>query len=184
MAKSTVKPGKDPSAFGPGDVVMHPAYGVGRVSGESVGHFGGEQLELVHFTFDEGRLVVRVPRAKVVPNGIRRLAGEELVEEALKVVASPATRAAARGITWARRSKELEEKLNSGDPRLVAEVLRDLGRNRDNPDRSYSERRIFEAALDRLAVELAAIQGLKREEVAAKILALMPSTATPAQKAA
>jgi CarD family transcriptional regulator len=173
----------DLAGFAVGDSVMHPAHGVGRVTGESTAAVGGEQLELVHFAFGEGRLLLRVPRGKVVINGIRRLAGGALIAEAMDVLSS-APRGAVRGVTWARRAAELQAKLNSGDPRKVAEVLRDLGRNVNNPERSFSERQIFEAALERLAVEIAAVENISREDAVAKIAERVPVAPTPVAVAA
>lgn len=171
------------AGFAVGDAVMHPAHGVGRVTGESSATVGGESLQLVHFAFGEGRLLLRVPRAKVVANGIRRLAGGALIGEALDVL-STAPRGAVRGVTWARRAAELQAKLNSGDPRKVAEVLRDLGRNVNNPERSFSERQIFEAALERLAVEIAAVENITREQAVAKIAERVPVAPAPIAAAA
>lgn len=186
-AATTAAPGETPlpeaGGFVVGDAVMHPAHGVGRVTGESSATVGGEYLELVHFAFGEGRLLLRVPRAKVVANGIRRLAGGELIAEALAVL-STAPRGAVRGITWARRAAELQAKLNSGDPRKVAEVLRDLGRNVNNPERSFSERQIFEAALERLAVEIAAVENITRDQAVAKIAERVPVAPSPIAAAA
>jgi CarD family transcriptional regulator len=173
----------DMAGFAMGDAVMHPAHGVGRVTGESTATVGGETLELVHFAFGEGRLTLRVPRAKVISNGIRRLAGGALIAEALDVLTTN-PRGAVRGITWARRAAELQAKLNSGDPRKVAEVLRDLSRNVNNPERSFSERQIFEAALERLAVEIAAVENISRDEAVAKIAQRIPVAPTPIAVAA
>lgn len=174
---------KSLAGFAVGDAVMHPAHGVGRVTGESTANVGGESLELVHFAFGEGRLLLRVPRAKVSANGIRRLAGGALINEALEVL-SGQPRGAVRGITWARRAAELQAKLNSGDPRKVAEVLRDLGRNVNNPERSFSERQIFEAALERLAVEIAAVENITRDAAVAKIAERVPVAPQPIAVAA
>jgi CarD family transcriptional regulator len=173
----------DLAGFVVGDAVMHPAHGVGRVTGESTATVGGESLELVHFAFGEGRLLLRVPRAKVNVNGIRRLAGGALIAEALDVLTT-APRGAVRGVTWARRAAELQAKLNSGDPRKVAEVLRDLSRNVNNPERSFSERQIFEAALERLAVEIAAVEDIARDAAVAKIAERIPVAPTPIAVAA
>lgn len=174
---------KDMAGFAVGDAVMHPAHGVGRVTGESSAVVGGEALELVHFSFGEGRLTLRVPRAKVTANGIRRLAGGALIAEALDVLTTT-PRGVARGITWARRAAELQAKLNSGDPRKVAEVLRDLSRNVNNPERSFSERQIFEAALERLAVEIAAVENTTKDAAIAKIAERIPVAPQPIAVAA
>ncbi len=175
------QPGAAQASFAVGDAVMHPAHGVGRVTGESTFVVSGERLDLVHFAFGEGKLLVRVPRAKLASNGIRRLAGGALIAEALDVLGST-PRGAARGVTWARRAQELQAKLNSGDPRKVAEVLRDLGRNVHNPERSFSERQIFEAALERLSVEIAAVENITREAATQKITERLPvsSSSVPA----
>jgi CarD family transcriptional regulator len=169
--------------FNVGDAVMHPAHGVGRVTGESQFTVGGETLELVHFAFGEGKLLLRVPQAKLAANGIRRLAGGELIAEALGVLKT-APRAPARGVTWARRAQELQAKLNSGDPRKVAEVLRDLARNVNNPERSFSERQIYEAAMERLAVEIAAVEDITRDAAIARITERLPVAASPVPAAA
>jgi CarD family transcriptional regulator len=174
---------RDMAGFAVGDAVMHPAHGVGRVTGESTATVGGESLELVHFAFGEGRLLLRVPRAKVIANGIRRLAGGALIAEALDVL-STAPRGVARGITWARRAAELQAKLNSGDPRKVAEVLRDLSRNVNNPERSFSERQIFEAALERLAVEIAAVEDTTKDAAIGQIAQRIPVAPQPIAVAA
>jgi CarD family transcriptional regulator len=182
-APAAAKSAAELAGFAVGDAVMHPAHGVGRVTGESTATVGGESLELVHFAFGEGRLLLRVPRAKVAANGIRRLAGGALIAEAMDVL-SGTPRGVARGITWARRAAELQAKLNSGDPRKVAEVLRDLGRNVNNPERSFSERQIFEAALERLAVEIAAVENITRDAAVAKIAERVPVAPTPVAAAA
>jgi CarD family transcriptional regulator len=182
-AAAPVAKSEDMAGFAVGDAVMHPAHGVGRVTGESTATVGGETLALVHFAFGEGRLTLRVPRAKVVANGIRRLAGGALIAEAMDVL-STNPRGVARGITWARRAAELQAKLNSGDPRKVAEVLRDLSRNVNNPERSFSERQIFEAALERLAVEIAAVEGTTREVAVGKIAERIPVAPQPIAVAA
>ncbi|MGG5823811.1 CarD family transcriptional regulator [Falsiroseomonas sp. HW251] len=174
---------KDMAGFAVGDAVMHPAHGVGRVTGESAAVVGGESLELIHFSFGEGRLTLRVPRAKVAANGIRRLAGGALIAEALDVLTTT-PRGVARGITWARRAAELQAKLNSGDPRKVAEVLRDLSRNVNNPERSFSERQIFEAALERLAVEIAAVENTTKEVAIGQIAERIPVAPQPIAVAA
>ncbi len=181
-AAPAAKP-KDMAGFAVGDAVMHPAHGVGRVTAETTATVGRAALDLDHVAIGEGRLLLRVPRAKVQSNGIRRLAGGALIAEALDV-RSTAPRGVARGIPWARRAAELQAKLNTGDPRKGAEVLRDLSRNGNNPERSFSERQIFEAALERLAVEIAAVEDTTKEAAVAKIAQRIPVAPQPIAVAA
>jgi CarD family transcriptional regulator len=138
-----------------GDRVMHPAHGVGRVARIAVEEISGFSLEFVHVAFDEARLTLRVPSNKVRSIGLRRIASQVLIDEALAVLQG---RARSAKLIWARRAQEYQAKINSGDPRIVAEVVRDLSRNAIAGVQSFSERAIYETALDRLACEIAAVE--------------------------
>jgi CarD family transcriptional regulator len=70
---------------------------------------------------------------------------------------------------WSRRAQEYEAKINSGDPVSIAEVVRDLHRSAGQPDQSYSERQIYQAALERLSRELAAVESIDEEAAAQKL---------------
>jgi CarD family transcriptional regulator len=154
-----------------GDRVMHPAHGVGRVTGIAVEEVSGFSLEFVHVAFDEADLTLRVPSGKVRGIGLRRIglrriASRALIDEALAVLRGRARSAKA---VWSRRAQDYQAKVNSGDPRVVAEVVRDLGRNAIAGLQSYSERVIYEAALDRLAGEVAAVDGTEKAAAVAGI---------------
>ncbi len=140
--------------FSEGDHVVYPTHGVGRVERIADEEIAGHRLTLIHITFEENRMTLRVPVAKARSAGLRRLATRELFDEALAVLKG---RARVKRTMWSRRAQEYEAKINSGDPLAIAEVVRDLHRNSGQPDQSFSERQIYEAAMERLAAELAAL---------------------------
>ncbi len=140
--------------FVDGDFVVYPTHGVGKVEKIAVEEIAGHKLELIHITFEENRMTLRVPVAKARSAGLRKLATRKQFDEALAVLKG---RARVKRTMWSRRAQEYEAKINSGDPIAIAEVVRDLHRNSGQPDQSFSERQIYEAALDRLAAELAAL---------------------------
>ena len=140
--------------FAEGDYVVYPTHGVGKVEKIAVEDIAGYSLELIHITFDENRMTLRVPVAKAKTAGLRKLSTKKAYDEALSTLKG---RARIKRTMWSRRAQEYEAKINSGDPVSIAEVVRDLHRNAGQPDQSFSERQIYEAALDRMAAELAAI---------------------------
>ena len=140
--------------FVEGDHVVYPTHGVGKVERIATEEIAGHKLELIHITFEENRMTLRVPVSKARTAGLRKLATRKLFDEALGVLKG---RARIKRTMWSRRAQEYEAKINSGDPLSIAEVVRDLHRNAGQPDQSFSERQIYEAAMDRLAAELAAL---------------------------
>ncbi|MDR3531940.1 MAG: CarD family transcriptional regulator [Rhodopila sp.] len=140
--------------FVEGDHVVYPTHGVGKVERIAVEEIAGHKLELIHITFEENRMTLRVPVAKARTAGLRKLATRKLFDEALNVLRG---KARIKRTMWSRRAQEYEAKINSGDPLAIAEVVRDLHRNAGQPDQSFSERQIYEAAMDRLAAELGAL---------------------------
>jgi len=140
--------------FVEGDHVVYPTHGVGKVERIATEEIAGHKLELIHITFEENRMTLRVPVTKARSAGLRKLATRKLFDEALAVLKG---RARIKRTMWSRRAQEYEAKINSGDPLAIAEVVRDLHRNAGQPDQSFSERQIYEAAMERLAAELAAL---------------------------
>jgi CarD family transcriptional regulator len=140
--------------FAEGDHVVYPTHGVGRVERIATEEIAGHKLELIHITFEENRMTLRVPVAKARTAGLRKLATRKQFDDALAVLKG---KARVKRTMWSRRAQEYEAKINSGDPLAIAEVVRDLHRNSGQPDQSFSERQIYESALDRLAAELAAL---------------------------
>jgi CarD family transcriptional regulator len=150
-------PPRQPSkaeTFVEGDHVVYPTHGVGKVERIAVEDIAGHRLELIHITFEENRMTLRVPVTKARTAGLRKLATREQFDEAMTLLRG---RARIKRTMWSRRAQEYEAKINSGDPLAIAEVVRDLHRNAGQPDQSFSERQIYESAMDRLAAELAAL---------------------------
>ena len=136
------------SAYRKGDYVVYPTHGVGKVLGVEDQEIAGQKLELIIIEFDKDRMTLRVPVAKADQSGLRKLSSPDQMKTALKTLKG---KSRVRRTMWSRRAQEYEAKINSGDPVSIAEVVRDLFRNANQPDQSYSERQLYQAALDRLA---------------------------------
>jgi CarD family transcriptional regulator len=162
-----IRPLAKPEIFIEGDHVVYPTHGVGKVERIATEEIAGHKLELIHITFEENRMTLRVPVAKARTAGLRKLATRKLFDEALAVLKG---RARIKRTMWSRRAQEYEAKINSGDPLAIAEVVRDLHRNAGQPDQSFSERQIYEAAMDRLAAELAALDKTDKLTAAGKLV--------------
>ena len=156
----------EPQNYEEGDHVVYPTHGVGKVERIVTEEIAGHRLELIHITFEENRMTLRVPVAKAQSAGLRKLASRTLFDEALKILKG---KAKIKRTMWSRRAQEYEAKINSGDPLAIAEVVRDLHRNAGQPDQSFSERQIYEAAMDRLAAELAALDKTDKTAAAVKL---------------
>jgi CarD family transcriptional regulator len=152
--------------FKAGDYVVYPTHGVGTVQGIETVEAAGMTLRMIVVTFDENRMTLKVPVEKAASAGLRKLASPSAMNEALETLRG---RARVKRTMWSRRAQEYEAKINSGDPIAIAEVVRDLHRNAGQPDQSFSERQIYEQALDRLAAELAAIDRTDKAAAAAKL---------------
>jgi CarD family transcriptional regulator len=160
--------------FEEGDHVVYPTHGVGKVERIAIEEIAGHKLELIHITFEENRMTLRVPVAKARTAGLRKLATRKMFDEALAVLKG---RARIKRTMWSRRAQEYEAKINSGDPLAIAEVVRDLHRNAGQPDQSFSERQIYEAAMDRLAAELAALDRIDKAAAAVKLAEFLKTVA-------
>lgn len=141
--------------FEAGDFVVYPAHGVGRVEGIETHTIAGFDVQLYAITFEKERMTLKVPVTKARNSGLRRLSSKDRIKTALETLQG---RSRVRRTMWSRRAQEYEAKINSGDPVSIAEVVRDLYRGADQSDQSYSERQIYQAALERLARELAAVE--------------------------
>jgi CarD family transcriptional regulator len=160
------RPPSKAEVFVEGDYVVYPTHGVGKVERIATEEIAGHRLELIHITFEENRMTLRVPVAKARSAGLRKLATRKLFDEAMTVLKG---RARIKRTMWSRRAQEYEAKINSGDPLAIAEVVRDLHRNAGQPDQSFSERQIYEAAMDRLAAELAALDKTDKPTAVTKL---------------
>jgi CarD family transcriptional regulator len=146
--------------FSIGDHVVYPAHGVGKVQGIETQEVAGLSLEVYVITFDHEKMTLRVPTRKAKGAGLRPLAANDVVSQALITLKG---RARVKRTMWSRRAQEYEAKINSGDLISIAEVVRDLHRADNQPEQSYSERQLYESALDRMAREVAAIERIDRD---------------------
>ncbi|PIW28737.1 MAG: CarD family transcriptional regulator [Rhodospirillales bacterium CG15_BIG_FIL_POST_REV_8_21_14_020_66_15] len=149
-----------------GDYVVYPTHGVGKVIGVETEEIAGHKLDLFVISFDKDRMTLRVPVSKAPTSGLRKLSTRKIMEEAMSTLKG---RARVKRTMWSRRAQEYEAKINSGNPVSIAEVVRDLHRNVGQPDQSFSERQIYEAARDRLAAELAAVDKTDVERATEKL---------------
>ncbi len=164
--KTAKKPAKQKMPFRPGDFVVYPTHGVGQVTSIEIQEIAGHKLKLFVISFENERMTLRVPIAKVVTSGLRKLSSRKVMDTAMEKLKG---RARVKRTMWSRRAQEYEAKINSGDPLSIAEVVRDLHRKTGQPDQSFSERQIFESARERLAHELAAVERIDVEAAAEKL---------------
>ncbi len=141
--------------FKTNEFVVYPAHGVGQIMAIEEQEIAGAKLELFVINFIKDKMTLRVPTAKVANVGMRKLSEPALVRKALETLKG---RARVKRTMWSRRAQEYEAKINSGDIVAIAEVVRDLYRSESQPEQSYSERQLYEAALDRLSREIAVVQ--------------------------
>ena len=143
--------------FSPNDYVVYPAHGVGQIISIEEQEIAGINLELFVISFEKDKMTLRVPTAKATEVGMRSLSSPDVVSKALDTLKG---KARVKRAMWSRRAQEYEQKINSGDLIAIAEVVRDLHRADDQREQSYSERQLYEAAIERLTRELAAVQGM------------------------
>ncbi|HEY5607995.1 MAG TPA: CarD family transcriptional regulator [Alphaproteobacteria bacterium] len=141
--------------FAEGDHVVYPTHGVGRVTGIESAEIAGTRLQFYVILFDADKMTLKVPVEKAKVSGLRKISGRDKMQTAIVTLKG---RARTKRTMWSRRAQEYEAKINSGDPVAIAEVVRDLHRNVGQPDQSYSERQMYEAALDRLSNEFALVE--------------------------
>jgi CarD family transcriptional regulator len=151
------KPVSQRHGFKTNEFIVYPAHGVGRIVGIEEQEIAGMSLELFVITFDKEKLTLRVPTGKLESVGMRKLADDGIVKKAMETLKG---RARVKRTMWSRRAQEYVAKINSGDLVSIAEVVRDLYRSEAQPEQSYSERQLYEDALDRMAREIAAVEKL------------------------
>jgi CarD family transcriptional regulator len=156
------------------ELIVYPAHGVGRVVQIEEQEIAGIKLELYIVDFDKEKLRLKVPTSKSEQKGMRKLADKPLIEHAMKVLKG---RARIKRTMWSRRAQEYEAKINSGDLIAVAEVVRDLYRSERQPEQSYSERQLFEQALERMAREIAAVKKIDDDMAIKEIEAFLAKNA-------
>jgi len=158
--------------FKVGDNVVYPAHGVGSVEKIETQTIAGMELNLYVVNFEKDRMRLKIPVAKAQVSGLRNLSTNERLDDALKTLKG---RSRVRRTMWSRRAQEYATKINSGDPVSIAEVLRDLKRSNDDTEQSYSERQIYQSALERLAREVAVIDDTTEIKATEKLEEIMMS---------
>ncbi|WP_417767099.1 CarD family transcriptional regulator [Stappia sp.] len=151
---TTMKKTAQRQGFKTGEYIVYPAHGVGQITAIEEQNVAGYALELLVINFEQDKMTLRVPVAKIATVGMRKLADTAFVKKALETVRG---RPRVKRTMWSRRAQEYEAKINSGDLIAIAEVVRDLFRSESQPEQSYSERQLYEAALDRMSREIAAV---------------------------
>jgi len=164
--KKPARSSKKKGGFDVNDFVVYPTHGVGKITAVEDQEVAGMSLSLFVIDFDKEKMTLRVPVNKAETSGMRPLSSPDKMKSALTTLKG---RARVKRTMWSRRAQEYEAKINSGDPISIAEVVRDLHRGSGQPEQSYSERQIYEAALDRLARELAAVEGLDEEQATERL---------------
>ena len=154
-AAKSLKPASHRQGFKLNEFVVYPAHGVGQVVAIEEQEVAGFKLELFVISFSKDKLTLRVPTSKVSGVGMRKISDPDTAKRSLEILTG---RARVKRTMWSRRAQEYETKINSGDINAIAEVVRDLYRSEAQPEQSYSERQLYEAALDRMVREIAAVQ--------------------------
>lgn len=152
--------------FNAGEYVVYPTHGVGKVSDITKQNIAGTELEMLVVNFDKDKMTLRIPTAKIPNVGLRKISDEKTMEEAFNTLRG---KARIRKIMWSRRAQEYENKINSGNPVAIAEVIRDLYRSENIAEQSYSERQIYEQAVDRLANEVSVYSNCSLEDANKKL---------------
>lgn len=166
--------------FRTNEQIVYPAHGVGRIVAIEEEEVAGAKLELFVINFDKDKMTLRVPTEKSDRVGMRKLSEDSIVKKALTTLKG---KARVKRTMWSRRAQEYEAKINSGNLIQIAEVVRDLYRSESQPEQSYSERQLYEAALDRLAREVGAVQKLDEEAAISKIDDVLSKSAAKTQAA-
>jgi CarD family transcriptional regulator len=154
------------NGFKTNEHIVYPAHGVGQIVAVEEQEIAGMKLELYVIVFEKDKMTLRVPMAKAEQVGMRKLAEDDIVDKALEIIKG---RARVKRTMWSRRAQEYEAKINSGDLVAISEVVRDLHRASSQPEQSYSERQLYEAALDRMAREISAVSRITETEAIRRI---------------
>ena len=157
-------------AFNSGEYVVYPAHGVGKIADIAKQKIAGSELELIVVNFDKDKMTLRIPMAKAETTGLRKISEANTMNDALNVLKG---KARVKKVMWSRRAQEYENKINSGNPVAIAEVIRDLYRRENLAEQSYSARQIYEQALDRLANEVAVCDNISSADATKKLLDIL-----------
>ena len=162
--------------FSVDDFVVYPAHGVGKIVDVITQEIAGTEMELYDIAFEKDKMKLKVPTDKAITHGLRSLSDGDVVDKSMKTLKG---RARVKRAMWSRRAQEYEQKINSGDLISIAEVVRDLHRNDEQREQSYSERQLYEAALERLTREVAAVRSVEEMQAQSEIDAVLNSRVVP-----
>ena len=174
QALAAKKPISVRHGFKTSEWIVYPAHGVGRIVAIEEQEIAGMALELFVITFEKDKMTLRVPTGKSASVGMRKLAEEGVVKRAMETLKG---KARIKRTMWSRRAQEFEQKINSGDLVSIAEVVRDLFRAETQPEQSYSERQLYEAALDRMAREIAAVEKIDERGAVQRVTEVLSKSA-------
>ncbi len=174
MLAAQKKPVNQRHGFKANEFIVYPAHGVGRIIGIEEQEIAGMSLELFVINFEKEKLTLRVPTGKLESVGMRKLADDAVVKKSMEILKG---RARIKRTMWSRRAQEYVAKINSGDLVSIAEVVRDLYRSEAQPEQSYSERQLYEDALDRMAREIAAVEKLDERGAVQRITDVLSKSA-------
>ncbi len=166
LSQTSVSAPANDIEFAAGDYVVYPAHGVGFVEGIETQSIGGMEISLYTIVFEKDRMRLKIPVKKAQSSGLRKLSSETRLKDALETLQG---KARIKRAMWSRRAQEYETKINSGDPVAIAEVLRDLRRPKEDTEQSYSERQIYQSALERLAREVAVVESITEQQAAEQL---------------
>ena len=177
--KAPEAPRRSALGFRVNEHIVYPAHGVGQITEISTQQIAGMDLDLFVVNFEKEKMILRVPLNKAKEIGMRKLADGKVMDGAVKTLKG---RARVKRTMWSRRAQEYEAKINSGDLIAIAEVVRDLFRNENQPEQSYSERQLYEAALERMAREVATVEKTTEDEAVVKLEAILAKTTGGARR--
>ncbi|MDR1488586.1 MAG: CarD family transcriptional regulator [Holosporales bacterium] len=161
---------KKSSIFEIGTWVVYPSHGVGRLENVEKFEIDGGSVEFFVISFNKNKLILKLPVEKAISSGLRKLLSKQDMQTALDILSQKSRK---KKMMWSKRAQEYEAKINSGDPVAIAEVLRDLYKDGGEAVQSFSERQIFQNAIDRLAREIAVLEEIQEEEAVQKLKTLL-----------
>ena len=152
--------------FLPEQYVIYPSHGIGQILEIEKKEIAGQMLKMYVIEFEKEKMILRVPIEKTKEIGVRKVSTKNQLKEIFEILTG---KAKIRRTMWSRRAQEYEAKINSGDIKLLTEVVRDLFRSDSQPEQSYSERQLYEAARERLSREVAVIEKTDEQKAIEKM---------------
>ena len=152
--------------FLPEQYVVYPSHGIGQILEIEKKEIAGQMLTMYVIEFEKEKMILRVPIEKTKEIGVRKVSSKNQLKEIFEILTG---KAKIRRTMWSRRAQEYEAKINSGDIKLLTEVVRDLFRSDSQPEQSYSERQLYEAARERLSREVAVIEKTDEQKAIEKM---------------